>query len=101
MYDLITVQDLKAQARIDTDAEDALLGVFVSAASASVLKYVTDAQADVPEATLKHACMALAAMMYRERDASNEYAVPAQYGYGYLPVAVVALLYPYRTPSLA
>lgn len=98
MADLITVQELKAQARIDTDAEDALLAIYVSAASDSVQKYVTD---EAPEATLKHATLALASMMYRERDASNEYAVPAQYGYGYLPVGVTALLYPYRKPSLA
>jgi uncharacterized phage protein (predicted DNA packaging) len=94
----ITVDDLKAQARIDTDAEDALLQVYVDAANASVEAYITD---DAPEATVKVAQMQLASMMYRERDGSNEYAVPAQYGYGYLPAAVVALLYPYRKPSLA
>lgn len=101
MADLITIADLKAQARIDTDAEDALLQVYVTAASESVKKYVTDEHADVPESILKHATMSLAAMMYRERDASNEYAVPDKFGYGYLPLGVTALLYPYRKPSLA
>lgn len=94
----ITVADLKAQARIDTDAEDDLLQVYVDAAMASVAQYVTD---EAPESTIKHAELLLASMMYRERDGSNEYAVPAQYGYGYLPIGVVALLYPYRKPSLA
>lgn len=98
---MITVEDLKAQARIDTDAEDALLQVYVDAANASVEKYITDELAEVPEATVKVAQMQLASMMYRERDGSNEYAVPAQYGYGYLPIGVVALLYPYRKPSMA
>lgn len=98
---MITVADLKAQAHIDTDAEDALLQVYVDAANASVEKYITDELTDVPESTVKVAQMQLASMMYRERDGSNEYAVPAQYGYGYLPAAVVALLYPYRKPSLA
>lgn len=94
----ITVADLKAQARIDTDAEDDLLQVYVDAATASVRAYVTDT---APAVTVKHAEMLLASMMYRERDGSNEYAVPERYGYGYLPAAVVALLYPYRKPSLA
>ena len=98
MADLITVEELKAQARIDTDAEDALLQVYVSAASESVQAYVTNT---APPATLKHATLSLAAMMYRERDASNEYAVPDKFGYGYLPLGVVALLYPYRKPALA
>lgn len=97
----ITVEDLKSQARIDTDAEDALLQVYVDAAMASVAKYVTDDYAGIPETTLKHAELLLASMMYRERDGSNEYAVPAQYGYGYMPIGVVAFLYPYRKPSLA
>lgn len=98
---MITLDELKLQARIDTDAEDALLQVFADAATASVEKYITDELTEVPEAVVKHATLALASMMYRERDGSNEYAVPAQYGYGYLPVGVTALLYPYRKPSMA
>lgn len=98
MADLITVEELKAQARIDTDAEDALLQIYVSAASESVQAYVTDA---APAVTLKHATLQLASMMYRERDGSNEYAVHERFGYGYLPAGVTALLYPYRKPSLA
>lgn len=98
MADLITIEELKAQARIDTDAEDELLQIYVSAASESVQAYVTDT---APPVTLKHATLALASMMYRERDGSNEYAVPEKYGYGYLPAGVTALLYHYRKPSLA
>lgn len=98
MADLITVAELKAQARIDTDAEDDLLQIYVSAASESVQAYVTDT---APAVTLKHATLQLASMMYRERDGSNEYAVPEKYGYGYLPAGVTAMLYPYRKPSLA
>ena len=95
---MITVAELKAQARIDTDAEDALLAVYVAAAVASVAAYVTDT---APAETVKHAELSLAAMMYRERDGSNEYAVPEKYGYGYLPLGVTAMLYPYRKPSVA
>lgn len=94
----ITVADLKAQARVDTDAEDDLLQVYVDAAMASVAQYVTD---EAPTQTVKHAEMLLASMMYRERDGSNEYAVPERFGYGYLPAGVTALLYPYRKPSMA
>lgn len=101
MTTLITLEEFKLQARIDTDAEDALLTIYADAATASVQKYVTDELADVPASTLKHAVLLLASMMYRERDGSNEYAIPAQYGYGYLPIGVVSLLYPYRKPSMA
>lgn len=101
MADLITLEELKAQARIDTDAEDALLQVYVTASSESVLKYVTDKVEDIPETILKHAALQLASMMYRERDGSNEYAVPEKFGYGYLPLGVTSLLYPYRKPSMA
>lgn len=98
---MITIDELKAQARIDTDAEDDLLQVYVTAATASVEKYITDVPSDVPAATLKHVTLLLASMMYRERDASNEYAVPERFGYGYLPIGVVSMLYPYRKPSMA
>lgn len=101
MAELITVPELKLQARIDTSAEDSLLQIFCTSSSSLVLGYVTDDTAAIPPEVLKHAALVLASYMYRERDGSNEYAVPERFGYGYLPAAVTALLYPYRRPTFA
>lgn len=51
----------------------------------------------VPE-DIQAACLLLLGEFHRNRDGEQGGAVDAQYGYGYLPRPVVALLFPYRSP---
>lgn len=46
------------------------------------------------------ACLLLVGTYYKQREAEQDGAIDPQYGYGYLPRPVVALLYPYRDPAL-
>jgi len=101
MPNLITLQEFKLQSRIDTDAEDVLLQTMIATASAEVERYVTAENITASPEVLKTAALVMASYLYRERDGSNEYAVAERYGYGYLPAAVTALLYPHRRPTFA
>lgn len=102
MADLITLEQAKLHLRIDTDAEDNDLNLKIAAASQAIAQYLkwTVQPTPVPE-LVSQACLMLVGYMYRERDGSNESAVPSQYGYGYLPLGVTAILYSFRKPSLA
>lgn len=99
---MITLSEAKTHLRVDTDADDASLELMISAASEGVAEYLKwETQPDPVPARARQAALVLVGFMYREREGSNEYAVPAQYGYGYLPVGVASLLWPLRKPSAA
>lgn len=118
---LVTLAQARAHLRSDTDADDADLTLKIESASASVLDYlgefvpvdsqgdpIVDSQGDVlgiPDRAMKRikqAVLLTVAYLYRERDGSQEYAVPTQWGYGYaLPQGATALLYSLRKPTVA
>lgn len=118
---LVTLQQARDHLRADTDADDADLTLKIQTASAAVIDYVgdlvprdsqgdpfLDSQGDivgVKERALtrmKLATLVAVAYFYRERDGSQEFAVPTQWGYGYaLPQGATALLYTLRKPTVA
>lgn len=111
---LVTLEQARAHLRSQDTADDADLEGKISAASSAVLKYVgdtfnntdgvipldTDGIPDVPD-DVKIACLLLIGDFYKNREPTETDTVPAEFGYGYLPRAAVALLYPYRTPTIA
>lgn len=114
---LVTLAQVKSHLRVDTDADDNDLNLKIEAASAMVVDYLKDyefADFDTAGVILDTAgdpvnvkphvqipTLMLVGYLYKERDGSMEFAVPNQYGYGYMPVGVTALLYPYRVPTVA
>lgn len=116
---LVTLQQARDHLRSDTDADDADLTLKIEAASELVVDYLKEyaltfidadgnpvmTDDDPPEAVpvpkrVQSATLVLINYMYRERDGSNEFAVPTQWGYGYLPQGVTSLLYSLRTPTV-
>lgn len=113
MADLVTAEEAKQHIRIDNDADDAWLAVFIPAISDAVMSWLkdewrayilaTDAEGDVltdsaevpiialdsnGEATVKPrvkaAVLVELAQQYRFRDGSGAAAVPAHAGHGYV-----------------
>lgn len=131
MADLVTVEDAKQHIRIDNDADDAWLEVFIPAISDAVMSWLkdewrayilaTDADgnvltdsAEVPiialdsngEATVKPrvkaAVLVELAQQYRFRDGSGAAAVPAHAGHGYvLGTGATSLLNALRKTTVA
>lgn len=118
---LVTLQQARDHLRADTDADDTDLTLKIEAASAAVLDYlgdcvprdsqgdpITDSQGELvgvksrAMARIRNAVLVTVAYFYRERDGSQEHAVPTQWGYGYsLPQGATALLYSLRKPTVA
>lgn len=111
---LVTLEQVRSHIRSDDTFDDSLVEAYIAAASSAVLKYVgdtfndtdgvipidTDGIPEVPE-DVKIACLLLIGDFYKNREPTPDDVVGDQWGYGYLPRAVIALLYPYRTPSIA
>lgn len=111
---LVTMDQARAHLRVDEDSEESDLELNIMAASAAVVDYLGEyaesfadsdgrvlAGATVP-ARVQQAALITVGYLYRERDGSQDYAVPEQYGYGYsLPKGATALLYSLRKPVLA
>lgn len=100
---MITLAEAKYQSRIDSDAEDAEITNDILAAEAAILQYVgdgaykdNDAAGGVFREDVRTACKILCAIFYRYRTGELPEKVEAGYGYGYLPLAVTMLLFPYR-----
>lgn len=125
---LITLEEAKAHLLMDHDADDADITDKVLEASGAVLTYLKGAPVGQPERDeqgaivkdsngdvvymqdsnglviryeVKAAVKLLLGEFYKNRDATQDGEIPAQWGYGYLPRPVVALLYPLRDPALA
>jgi gp6-like head-tail connector protein len=112
--DLVTLD--QAIAHLRADAVDPMIPLYVSAASEAVLVYLQDAwfldtAGDVPvdssgdpdgvPANIQAATLLLIGELYRNREGDQGGKIDAQFGYGFLPQSVLALLYPYRTPTFA
>jgi hypothetical protein len=121
---LVTLEQASDHLRRDTSDDNNDLSLKIEAASGAVLRYLNGAPYWVPllgpDGTplldssgdpiyeqdtagdrivlpeVQNATLMLVGYFYKERDGSNEHAVPAQFGYGYLPIGVTALLFPLR-----
>lgn len=125
---LITLAQAKAHLRVDHDAEDGQIEEFIEAASAAIIDYLKSGadvflntlgfpeeiynDASPPEVTdyvvppqVKAATKILVGELFKNREANVEGeiggALGIPHGYGYLPRAVVMLLFPLRDPALA
>lgn len=101
---MITIEEAKYQSRIDTDAEDASITDDILAAEAAIMQYVgdgayenNDPETGVYREDVRTACKILCAIFYRYRTGEMPERVESGYGYGYLPLAVTTLLFPYRS----
>ena len=127
---LVTLQQASDHLRRDTTDDDTDLTLKIAAASNAVLTYLRNTSyAYVPtvdsagqivrdsagypvpaldsagEKTVlqdvQFATLLLVGEFYKSREGEQDGAIETQWGYGYLPRAVVALLYPYRDPACA
>ena len=102
---IVTLQEARAQARVDESEADAELTLKIMAASKAVVTYLKLAdEAAIPVDVLpvaKLATLIMVAEYYKNREAAQDGEVDSRYGYGYLPRPAVALLYPYRDPTVA
>ena len=105
----VTLQQVKDDLRVDTDVEDADIGLKLAAAQAAVLNYLKIESVDalavgspavIPDRVsdaIAAATRILTAYLYRNRDTDADHEWEA----GYLPRPVTALLYPLRDPACA
>lgn len=104
----ITLQEAKAQLRVDTDADDSDIELKIHAASGAVRNYLKssadlyfdEAGVVIPAAIpdeVKVATQIMLGHLYKDRDEDSSGA----FEHGFLPRPVTALLYPLRTPALA
>lgn len=126
---LVSLQQAKDHLRMDHDDDDNDITLKVHAASGAVVNYVksdniyqyaedsegeivTDSSGDpvvlldssgdpVPKFEVQAAVLIMLGELYMNREAELQGEVAAQWGYGYLPQPVIALLYPLRDPALA
>jgi len=115
---LVTVDQVKMHLRLSLDDcfEDDHLTLLTLAASAAVLDYLDQAQYDFLDTSgelledssgplsvpyqVQAATLLLVGDMYKSREPTASDAVDPKFGYGYLPRAVIALLYPLRIPPV-
>jgi hypothetical protein len=109
---LVSIQQASDHLRRDTDADDADLTLKIKGASAAVMRYIgdhnlfTDSAGDVAEDSngvaidvpedVQAATLLLIGDFYSNRAAGDFVTVD-----WFLPPFVMALLYPYRDPTLA
>jgi hypothetical protein len=114
---LVTLEQASDHLRRDTDADDADLALKIETASELVVDYLKDAatfldsSGEVPTdsagnpigvpARVRQATLLMVGELYKDRDGQQEGAVPTQWGYGYLPQGVTAVLYSMRVPTVA
>lgn len=100
---IITLDEAKYQSRIDGNSEDLEITADILAAEAAIKQYLgdgvyvdSDPVAAVYREDVKTACKILCAIFYRYRTGEVPEKVDANQGYGYLPLSVTMLLFPYR-----
>ena len=102
---IVTLKEARDHLQSTHDVDDADLMLKIQSASAAVLTYLRlEDEADIPLTAAfqaKAATLILVGEFYANREAEQAGAVDVQFGYGYLPRPVVALLYPHRDPAIA
>lgn len=122
MTPLITIDEAKAHLRVDHGLDDDDIEQMIDDASAAVLEYIGEARylfvdtggelldlEDTSTDQAGHRALKLARRAtkllvgdwYVNRTPAPADVVDSRFGYGYLPRAVVAVLYPLRTPTIA
>lgn len=111
MVALVTIQQVKQVLRIDTDDDDAMLGLLIGAASRRVIQHLKgqaaaildldsggdlESGASVPD-DVSLATIMLVGYLYRNPDQDPE----RDFELGKLPLPVKAILYMLRDPALA
>jgi hypothetical protein len=113
MFLLVSLERVKAALRVTHTDDDAILTIYIAAASRAVLRYLKGQASDVlgidsppdsppndldsvPEDVVLAVIM-LTGIIYKEPDGDAATA----FEQGYLPKPVTALLYPLRDPTLA
>lgn len=118
--DLVSLDAARQHCRVDeedssgTSPNDPMLTRYIAAASAAVMRYLgdsnvlnsggefdEDSSGPLVPADIQQATLLLVGEFFNSREAQQEGAMDSQFGYGYLPRPVVALLYPYRAPVIA
>lgn len=116
---LVSVEKASAHCRREAGDDDDDFELKVEGASEMVMDYISDEAkvswtdsagdpledsngdaVDVPR-RIQSATLTLVEHLYRNRDGATDDKVPEQYGYGYLPQGVMALLYSLRKPTVA
>ena len=102
---IVTLAQARGQLQSTHSSDDATLTLMIEAASQAVLTYLRlELEADIPVSAsfaVQQATLILVAEFYKNREAEQDGEVSPEFGYGYLPRPVVALLYPHRDPALA
>jgi hypothetical protein len=110
---LVPVSVVRDALRIDEGESDALLEIYISAASRAVVEYLKGEAGDflsinsppdsppddlsAVDERVRFAVIALTGVMYRNPD--NDEA--EEFSHGNLPWFITAMLYPLRTPTVA
>lgn len=99
---MITLAEAKAHLRMDHNADDVQIQAMIDAAESAILTYTgngayqdSDPLQPVRD-DVKSACKLLVGDFYRYREPTPSDPMPENFGYGYLPRYVTALLFPYR-----
>lgn len=122
MIALVTLAQARAHLSMDHTADDTYIQGLIYAASQAVLNYVgeegslgwSDTSGAFPDSSssdssgslgnvpedVRFATLLLIGDFYANREPTPTDPVDPQFGYAYLPRAVVALLWPYRLPGL-
>ncbi len=103
MKNLITYGEAFDHLRLDSQDDEMLVKSYIRSASSAILSYIGDnAFVEVDEDTVvrdevKQACKLLVGNFYRNRETSeNTDKLDAGFGYGYLPPAVLSLIFHLR-----
>ena len=102
MASLVSLDRVKAALRVDSSDDDAMLTLYIEAASAAVISYLKDAAvtlidsaSDVPPQIVVATIM-LVGHFYRDPDGDTE----KEFDVGCLPRPVTSMLYALRDPAL-
>lgn len=104
---LVTIDQAKDHLRIDSDADDSWLSVWVPAISQAVLLWLKDESRAYNEdgdalPIVQSAVLIELASQYRFREGEGAAQVPANWGHGYtLSLGATALLTPLRKSTVA
>jgi hypothetical protein len=95
---LVSLEESKQWLRDDTDELDPALTLAIAGASASIMSYLKCepyAEGEVPE-NVRLATLLYVGIMIRDPDGVES----PQWEHGYIPRAVMNILYPLRDPAL-
>ena len=93
---IVTLDEVKYHLRYDDDANDTTLNMYIKAADSAINRYITDAVPVGAGEDIKVAALMLIGYFDDNRNADKDTPINGNY----LPQPVVAMLYPYRKPTV-